>query len=354
MPALEYDAFRRSLQKGEILPAYYFHGDQDFLKDEAVRELLARTLDAGTRDFNLDRRRATEITADDFATLALTPPMLAARRVVVVTEVEVLQQKRAKAQGLRAAIVDYLTHPSPDTLLILVQSSGEKVDAELARGAAAVDVQRLTPERIRKWIQHRAGQEGLEIDEAAALHLLKSAGDDLAQLAAELSKLKTAVRGGRATEADVEDLVGVRHGETANEFADAVTDRRLAAAADMVTHLLEMPQSSGVRLVSLLGVCVAGVAFARAQLDAGTAPGVVRQKIVDALFVARPSGLRGYKEEAERWTRDAAKWTGADCDVAFEALLRADRRLKSTALGNEAAFVLEAVLALAARERRVA
>src|SRR3990172_10287244 len=86
MPALDFDAFLRSLKRGEILPAYYFHGDQDLLKDDALRDLLAVALDPSTRDFNLDRRRAPELTAQDFTTLALTPPMLTARRAGVVGE----------------------------------------------------------------------------------------------------------------------------------------------------------------------------------------------------------------------------------------------------------------------------
>src|SRR3990170_89833 len=97
MPRLDFDAFLRSLKKGEIRPAYYFHGDEEMLKDDAVRALLAAGLDASTRDFNLDRRRAGELTADEFNTLALTAPILAARRVVVVSEAETLEQRRPKA-----------------------------------------------------------------------------------------------------------------------------------------------------------------------------------------------------------------------------------------------------------------
>src|SRR3972149_3858575 len=88
MPALDFDAFLRSLKRGEILPAYYFHGDQDLLKDDALRDLLAVALDPSTRDFNLDRRRAPELTAQDFTTLALAPPMLTPRPAVVIGEGE--------------------------------------------------------------------------------------------------------------------------------------------------------------------------------------------------------------------------------------------------------------------------
>ena len=61
MPPLDFDAFRRAIKKGEILPAYYLHGDVDLLKDDGLRDLLAAALDPSTRDFNLEVRRGSEI-----------------------------------------------------------------------------------------------------------------------------------------------------------------------------------------------------------------------------------------------------------------------------------------------------
>jgi DNA polymerase-3 subunit delta len=354
MPALDFDAFRRQLVKGDILPAYYFHGDEDFLKDEAVREVLTRALDSSSRDFNLDRRRAPDLTVEEFQTLALTPPMLAARRAVVITEVEALQQRRPRAQALRAAVLRFLTGTAGDTLLLLVQSSGEPPDPDVVRAAAAVQVDPLEPERVRKWIVHRVSQEGLTIEDAAARHLQESVGDDLAQLAAELAKLRSAVSGRAIRVADVADLVGVRRGETAHDFADAVTARRFTEAAAMVTHLLETPGTSGVRLVGQLGTMLTGVAYARALLDGGTPANAVTRRIFETLRAARPMGLRNWNEEAARWASAAERWTAAELDAALDALLRADRRLKNVALGGEADLVRDVVLGMAARGERAA
>ncbi len=347
MPALDYDAFRRSLQKGEFQPVYYFHGDEDLLKDDALREVLARGLDAATRDFNLDRRRAAEVSADGFETLAQTPPMLAARRAVVLTEVEVLQQRRPRSQGLRAAIVAYLARPSSDTLLLLVQSAGEHADPELLRLAAAVEFRSLPPDRVRKWIHHRAARDALTLEEDAAAHLHEVVGDDLAQLAAELAKLAAAVGGRTAALADVTDLVGVRRGETAHDFTDAITARMFPAALGMIPHLLETPGNSGVRLVGSLATALTGVALARALLDASTAPGALEGRLFDAMRAARPLGLRTWKDEARRWAKDAARWSAAELDAALTALLAADRRLKSASLGGEVEIVTDAVLRMA-------
>lgn len=346
MPALDFDTLFRSVQKGDIQPAYYFHGDQDILKDEAIRHLLEHGLDPATRDFNFDRRRAADLTADEFQSLALTPPMMAARRVLLVSEVEVLQQKRTRPQQVRAAVLDYLGHPSPETLLILVQSAEEKTDADLARRAVTVEFRALEPSRVRKWIRHRAGLVDLALDDEAVQHLFDVVGDDMAQLAAEIGKLKGAVGGKTATAADVADLVGVQRGETVHDFTDAFTARRFTDAAAMVEHLLTAPGQSGVTLLMSLGTALAAVALARATLDDGGRHAAAELK--QAFFGARPMGVRDYEERSRHWARDAAGWTQAEIDTAFAALLRADRRLKSTAAAGESEILAEALLGIAA------
>jgi len=346
MPGRTYDELRRSLAKGDLQPVYYLHGDEEFLKDDAVGLIVALTVDAGTRDFNLDRRRAPELAAEDFRALVETPPMMAARRGVVLTEVECLQQRRPRQQALRTAVAEYLKRPSPDTVLVLVQSAGEKPDAVLQDGSCSVDVAPLPPERVGRWIQHQAKEKGLEIEADAARHLQAAVGEDLQQLSAELAKLAVATAGKPVTIADVADLVGVRTGETIYDFVDAVCARKFAAAAGMVPALLVTPGSSGVRLLSSLGTVLVGLSLARARLDARDAPAPAASRVLNAMFAARPMGLRPWKEEASRWVRDAAGWTAAELDAALAALVRADARLKDTRLAGEAEVLIEVVLSL--------
>ncbi|HWO88976.1 MAG TPA: DNA polymerase III subunit delta [Gemmatimonadales bacterium] len=352
MPALQFDEFLRQLKKGEVLPAYYFYGDEDLLKDDAVGDLLAAALDPSTRDFNLDRRRAADLTAEEFSSLALTPPMMAERRAVVVTEVEVLDQKRTRIQALRSAIVAWLTKPAPGTLLVLVQSGQTKSDPELVRLASSVCFDPLSPDRVMRWIRHRAGKEGLEIEPEAADHLRAVVGGDLAQLAAELAKLASAVRGRAATVADVSELAGVHRGETVHDFVDAVTSRELPRALEMVPHLMETPGTSGVRLIASLGTAFTALALARSLLDSGSSPSATSASLYRAFQSARPMGLRQWNAEAERWTRDARRWTAQELERALAVLLKTDRRLKSTTLGGETELVSDALLAIAEQSGR--
>jgi len=348
MRVYDYDELWKALHKGVVRPVYYLHGDEDLLKQEAVGELTRVAVDEATRDFNLDRRRAADLTADDFHSLVQTPPMMAARREVVLSEVEFLQQKKPRAQALRAAVLAYAAHPSPDTVLVLVQSAGEGVDAALARSADAVEFGPLPPHRLERWLRREAGCVGLVLEDGAVAHLLAAVGDSLPTLAAELRKLAASVCDRPATAEDVADLVGVRHGETVYDFVDAVTGRRPVPAAAMVPRLLDSPGVTPVRLIGSLTTAFAGIGLARALLDEGVQQGAVSGRIVQTLRVARPWGLRGWDAEAAAWARDAAAWTSVEVDAALAGLLRADRRLKSTKVAGGGDILREAVLATAA------
>src|SRR5260370_17007193 len=84
MGALSFDALLRSLKRGAPDPVYYLHGDEDVLKDEAVRALLERAVDPAARDFNVDQRWAPDLDPEAFHALVNTPPMLTPTRAVVL------------------------------------------------------------------------------------------------------------------------------------------------------------------------------------------------------------------------------------------------------------------------------
>src|SRR2546425_7351890 len=76
MAALTLDALLRSPKKGAPVPepVYLLHGDEDVLKDEAIRALVDATV-GSSRDFNLDVRFAPDLTPESFHALVNTPPM---------------------------------------------------------------------------------------------------------------------------------------------------------------------------------------------------------------------------------------------------------------------------------------
>jgi DNA polymerase III subunit delta len=349
MASLTLDALLRGLKKGAPDPVYLLHGDEDVLKDEAVRALLDAAVDPTARDFNLDSRFAADLDAETFNALVNTPPMLAERRAVVLRGVDQLGKRKSK---LRDELVRYLAAPNPSTVLILVAGAGEDPDAELARQATTVAAPALEPERVPRWVTHQAGKLKLTLAPDAVDLLVAAVGNDLSGLARELEKLASLAGDRPATAADVTALVGVRHGETVHDLVEAALERRAARAAQLVEPVLEQAGMSGVKIVTLLGTHLVGTALARAERERGS--GRLEDVVFRHLLAARPYGLRGYKDEAARWARWSALWTAAELSAALRTALAADRALKGTTVSDDRGIVMQLVLGFAAPRREAA
>src|SRR5919201_6154556 len=100
-------SLRAALRDKQFSPAYHFRGEDEYLKEEAVRHLIDAALDAATRDFNLDQRKGADLDGESLASLLATPPMMAERRVVVIRDVTELRK------DARAALEKYLRAPTP-------------------------------------------------------------------------------------------------------------------------------------------------------------------------------------------------------------------------------------------------
>ena len=359
MAALTLDALLRGLKKGArsaLDPVYLLYGDEDVLKDEALRLLVDAAIGGDAyRDFNFDSRFAADLTPEQFHSLVNTPPMLAERRAVVVRGVEQLSKRKTK---LRDEVVRYIAAPNPTTLLVLVFAADEEPDTELERATTTVELGPLSPERVPRWLQHRAGTLGLTLEPDAATLLLEAVGNDLTTLARELEKLAslTADTHRPATAPDVTGLVGVRRGETVYDLVDAALARNAARAASLVERVLEQASMSGVKIVSLLGTHLVGTALARAERD--RAPGGGARRLPDTLLrhllATRPYGLRGWKEEAARWSEWSASWTQPELSRALKAALAADIALKTATVSDERGIVTQLVLGFAPMKREAA
>lgn len=343
MPAHSLDALLRSLQKGVLAQAYYLHGPEEILKDEAVRLILDLALDPGLRDFNFDQRSAGQLDPEAVSVLCATLPMMAERRVVLLRDIEGWKRR----PRTRAAVLHYLERPATETVLILVQSSSEEgVDRELVAKAYSVSCDPLPEERALKWLARRAGELGVRLEDSAARHLLQAVGNDLGAVAAELQKLAALPSGDPLTTDEVGGLVGVRHGETIYDWRDAVMDGEGAKAVSLLTPLLDQPGVTAVKLLTLLGTTLVGVGVARTHHDRRIRGRALEDQMFKTLLRLRIWGLPEYRKESARWADWAASWSSQRITAALKAARDADQALKSTTVTGERGILAGLVLQL--------
>lgn len=331
-------SLRPALQD-KFSPAYYLLGEDEFLKEEALRHLIDAAVDPGTRDFNLDQRRGADLDAASLASLVGMPPMMAERRVVVIREVSAL------GKDARAALEKYLRSPAPDVLVILTAPADAKADKVLSALSVPIDCEPLTGAQVPKWIVARVEKNlGSTITPAAVELLQDAVGGDLSQLAIELDKLAS-YSGGRPIDEDaVSSVVGVRRDETPGRLLDAVAMRDSALALSLIPAVLQQPKMGAVPMVMALTTQTLALAIGKAR--AIPAPRQAGEYF--ALLRTASSNLTGraWGEAVSSWARANGKWSAADLDHALDILLQTDLALKTSRVSSDEQVLATAILAI--------
>ena len=351
MSASSLKTLRDTIKRRSFDGAYYIIGEDEYQKDEAVRQLIDAAIDPTARDFNLDIRRSGELDAEALAVLLSTPPMMADRRVVVLRDVGSLKKDPRKV------LEDYLGSPAPDLLLLMTATSGSKADALLSSMSTALQFDPLAGNRVPEWIaRHATRALGVTITEPAIELLQAAVGNDLHQLAGELDKLASYMegRGQEIGEDAVAAVVGVRRGETQADLLDAVADRSVSRALDLIPHVLAQPKTTAVSVVMALSTQMLAISWGRAKLDEGLPKARLSQEYFNLLketgaFTGRPWG-----SAAAVWTRAADRWSRESLDRALDALLETDVALKESRVSSDEQLLASLFLRLCAGDVKAA
>ena len=338
---------RKAIQDRSFEHAYYFHGDDEFLKDDMIRQVIEAAVDPATRDFNLDVRRGGEIDGESLLSLLSTPPMMAERRLVVVRDVNALKK------DARSALDRYLAAPTPDVVAVLVAPAGVKEDAALCAQATNVSFEPLTGDRVPRWVTHHVTTSLRSTITSGAVDLLISAvGNDLPQLAAELDKLASYANGAEIDEDAVSAIVGVRRGETLGDLLDRILAHDAPGALAVIDHVLAQPKVTAVSIVMALTTQTLALAWARAARDRGfPAVGIERELFA---LLKESGGMTGrpWGEAVRSWSRAAGTWRASELETAIDALLAADYALKESRLSSDEQIISSLVLTLCGAPRR--
>ena len=331
-------AFRKAIAARAFDPVYFLHGEEEYLKERAVAEIIAAAVDPATRDFNLDVRSASDLTGEIVGSLLSTPPMMAERRVVIFRDVAALKKEARQAVEAYVASVQSRAGGAHDVILVLVAAApgdkAKKGDAPIA-GATAIEFEPLTGDRLPRFIAHYAKTElGAEITPEAAALLEHAVGSDLPALVSELDKLASYTRGRTIDEAAVGTVVGIRRGETLGDFLDLVAARDAVGAIRLLPHLLEQAKLGGVPIVMALTVQTLAVSYGRGRRDEGLPAVALKREFFELLKVAR-NAWRPWGEAADAWARAVELWDGPGIDRCLRALYDADEALKQTRLSSD-------------------
>ncbi len=303
-----------AVKKGTVAPLYYFYGREDFQRDQLVDGLIDALVEPEARTFNLDIYRAEEAEISQVISQALTFPMMAPRRVVVLKNADRL------LDSATPELVPLLASPPETTAFIVTATKPDgrkKLFSELRKRAVAIEFRPPYDNKIPGWIQTHVKTLGRQIAPAAAHLLHMSIGSNLRELNSEIEKLLVATADKSITREHVAEVIDNTRGVTVFELADALGHRQLGKAQAIIGRLREQgehPAGTVALLVRHFGILrrahwVSGQRLSRSAMAS-------RLK-VPAFFA------QNYLDQVRNFD-DQTLWQ------AHEILLDADNRLKSS------------------------
>jgi DNA polymerase III subunit delta len=316
-----YEALLSALTGERPAGAFFFHGDEEYLREQAVARVIEACLDPATRDFNLDQLRGDEVSAEALASILATPPMMADSRLVVVREAQGLTQRA------RDVLEEVVAKPPQGLVLVITATipSGSKAKfyGNLQKGAFSVEFAALdTLDAPGRLIELMRLVHDRELQPEAARALVAALGTELRLLASELEKLVVyAAERQEVTVDDVRAVTGAIPRYDRWAWFDLIGERRFAEALQQLPTLLAGGES-GVGLI----IGMASQLLRIGLVCAGGAAALDRELKSHQRWVAR------------RVVPQARRWSLPEIDSALAELLRTDRLLKSASLTDRQAM----------------
>lgn len=230
------EELEKKVGKGEVAPLYFIYGDEEFLVERAVQRLLERIVSPDFRDFNFSVFYGKEVKVEQIIDSAMTLPMFAQRRVILVKRGDELP---AEAFEQLAA---YLQNPASESCIVFQAVKADqrrKFFQELKKGNYLVEIKRMRDEQLPAFVRQEAERLGKRIDPAAAEMLVYYSGNNLRELVAQLEKLAS-YSGDQSLISmdDVRAMASDTKIDNAFELADALGKRDLDKAMRQLQTVL--------------------------------------------------------------------------------------------------------------------
>ena len=240
-----FDGIMRDLRARKYAPVYYLMGDEPYYIDKITDYIAENVLRPEERDFNQTVMFGSDVSIGQVVDAAKRYPMMADRQVVIVKE----------AQNLRNTepLEYYLQKPLASTVLVMCHKNGtidrrKKLAAMVERTGVLFESKKMRERDLPPFIENYLKAKGASIDPKSQQVIADSIGADLNRLVGELDKLLIALPADdrRVTPAVVERQIGVSKDFNAFELRDAIVNKNVFKANQIVKYFDENPKAGNI------------------------------------------------------------------------------------------------------------
>ncbi|SUC12076.1 DNA polymerase III subunit delta [Prevotella pallens] len=248
MPAKQGKTFQdimKDLKARRFSPIYILMGEEAYYIDQITNYIAENVLTPAEQDFNLNICFGADVSAVQVTDMAKRFPMMAEYQVVIVKE----------AQNIHSldALEKYLKNPAKTTILVWCHKNG-KIDARkkvisLAEAHGVVfESKKLKEYQLAGFMQNYLAANKITIEPKATQMMADHIGADLSRLTSELDKvaLSLSENDKRITPDIVEKEVGVSKNFNTFELRDAIVNRNVFKANQIVNYFISNPKAGSL------------------------------------------------------------------------------------------------------------
>ena len=307
-------------------------GEDDFSLTRSLEEIKQGLGDPALLAANTTVFDGQEVTLDQLRTVGETVPFLAEKRLVIIQgllgrfEPQVKPRRRKKMAPSTGQESEYksfaagLSNLPESTVLVLTDGRIKSSNPLLKQLSAKAEVRTfplLKGDKLRRWIEKEAAQQGASMSPQAVELLAKLVGGNLWIMSNEINKLALFAPGRRIEVEDIKAIVSLAQEASVFAMVDAILDFKAGVAEQLLEQLLQRGASPAYLLVML----------SRQVRMIVQAKGLRRQRKSEAEIQSRLGltsefALRKTLEQAQRYPLERFK-------QVYHKLLQADLSIKT-------------------------
>lgn len=323
MATMDEAALKSHLKIGIPSRVYFIYGEDDYLKQHYVGQIIKAVVGDAGNDFNLHRLPGKELDIDQLATAVDQLPLMSERKCVVVNDLDIAALPAIQHGKLLELLGDL-----PDTCVLILWYSGVIPSLSAAKVKSALELIKKAGNVVQlghrdastlaKMLCDGAKHRGSSLSAPHARMLLERCGSDLNLLMGELEKLSAYAQGREITPQDIERMAVRTLDSSAYDLVRAVNRQN----ADRAFSLLDELYTQKIEPVMILGAMASSyinMYRAKCAVVAGVAPAEFAKR----LGARRPDSLK-YAAS------DASRLDIAQLRQGLSILDRADRLLKTS------------------------
>ncbi|AZA76126.1 DNA polymerase III subunit delta [Chryseobacterium sp. G0186] len=207
----ELDLILKNIKNKEVLPIYFFHGEEAYFIDVAVKALEHNFLEEDEKAFNQTVTYGKDTSYQEVLSLARQFPMMGDKQVIIVKEAQDLKFNEDENRILES----YVENPVPSTVLVFAHKhkkldSRKKAAKALDKAHALFLSESVKENNLPKWIADECAKLTIKTAPNISHLLAEYLGNDLSRIANELNKLKIILKEGEILDGTIiENHIGI-------------------------------------------------------------------------------------------------------------------------------------------------